>query len=138
MRLPERGRSLCTKRFRLTDWHRLLPFWLPVVLQGFEGGGILVRSMVTTAIVAPIAILMGFGFPTGMRLATSVDSRPTPWFWGINGAGGVLGSVLAVTCSITFFGIATTITIGGLCYLALIPAAAQLGLLRIAPAHAGT
>jgi hypothetical protein len=56
-----------------------------------------------------------------------IDPRPTPWFWGINGAGGVLGSVMAVMCSITF-GIATTITVGAVCYLALIPAAKLLGL----------
>jgi hypothetical protein len=104
-----------------------LPLWLPVVLQTFESGGIFVRAVVTTAIVAPVAILMGFGFPTGMGLAMRIDPRPTPWFWGINGAGGVLGSVMAVMCSITF-GIATTITVGAVCYLALIPAAKLLGL----------
>ena len=104
-----------------------LPLWLPVVLQTFESGGIFVRAVVTTAIVAPVAILMGFGFPTGMGLAMRIDPRPTPWFWGINGAGGVLGSVMAVMCSITF-SVATTITVGAVCYLALIPAAKLLGL----------
>jgi hypothetical protein len=34
---------------------------------------------------------------------------------------------MAVICSITF-GIATTIAIGGLCYMALIPAAMLLGI----------
>jgi hypothetical protein len=65
---------------------------------------------------------MGYGFPTGMRLVMAIHARPTPWFSGVNGAGSVLGSVLAVACSITF-GIGTTLAVGGLCYLALIPAA---------------
>ena len=72
--------------------------------------------------MAPAGFLMGFGFPTGMRLAQAADSRPTPWFWGINGAAGVLASVLAVAMSLSI-GINATIICGALCYLALIPAA---------------
>jgi hypothetical protein len=69
---------------------------------------------------------MGYGFPTGMRLISAVDRTPTPWFWGINGAAGVLASILAVACSIAF-GISTTLLIGALCYLLLIPAACTIG-----------
>jgi hypothetical protein len=76
--------------------------------------------------IAPAGWLMGFGFPTGMRLISAVDRTPTPWFWGINGAAGVLASILAVACSIAF-GISTTLIIGALCYLALSPAALTIG-----------
>ena len=102
----------------------------------FESAGLLTRA--TTIAGGALAVLMGFGFPTGVRMAMAHDPRPTPWFWGINGAGGVLGSVMAVICSITF-GIATTIAIGGLCYMALIPAAMLLGipLRRFSPASGG-
>ena len=34
-------------------------------------------------------LLMGFGFPTGMRLVSTINARPMPWFWGINGGAGV-------------------------------------------------
>lgn len=74
----------------------------------------------------PAGVLMGFGFPTGMRLAEAIDPRPTPWFWGMNGAGGVLGSVLAVACGISF-GISTTLMVGAACSLLLVPAASILG-----------
>jgi hypothetical protein len=57
-----------------------------------------------------------------MRLVARHDRTPTPWFWGINGAAGVLASSLAVACSIAF-GISTTIGIGAACYLLLAPAA---------------
>ena len=63
---------------------------------------------------------MGFGFPTGMRLISLIDREPTPWFWGINGAAGVLASIIAVACSIAL-GISTTLNLGAVCYLLLVP-----------------
>jgi len=80
--------------------------------------------------IAPFGILLGFGFPTGMRLITAIDPKPTPWFWGINGAAGVLASIVAVVLSLAL-GISATLMVGALCYFLLIPAA--LALLR-APA----
>ena len=69
---------------------------------------------------------MGYGFPTGMRFISAVDRRPTPWFWGINGASGVLASAVAVGCSIAY-GIGTTLMLGAVCYFLLIPAALIIG-----------
>ena len=68
---------------------------------------------------------MGFAFPAGMRLVLARDPRPAPWFWGINGAAGVLASVAAVTTSIAL-GISATLLVGATCYLLLIPVAANL------------
>jgi hypothetical protein len=78
------------------------------------------------AVIASAGILMGFAFPTGMRLITSVDSKPTPWFWGVNGASGVLASIVANVSSIGF-GISATLLLGATFYLLLIPTV--LGLL---------
>jgi hypothetical protein len=75
---------------------------------------------------------MGFAFPTGMRLAERVDRRPTPWFWGVNGAVGVLASIVAVACSIAF-GISVTLRVGAASYALLIPVA--LGLFWARPAE---
>ena len=52
------------------------------------------------------------------------DKTPTPWFWGINGAAGVLAASVAVLTSIEF-GIDTTLRIGAICYL-LLPGPAVL------------
>jgi len=87
-----------------------------------QSAGIFARSALATGVIAPVGVLMGLGFPTGMRLVQQRDDRPTPWFWGINGAAGVLASVLAVALSIAF-GIHTTLFLGAICYLGLIPAA---------------
>ena len=109
-----------------------LPAWMPGLLAPFQSAGIAARAGVCLALIAPAGLLMGFGFPTGLRLAAARDERPTVWFWGINGAAGVLGSAIAIALSIAF-GIGTTLILGAVCYLALIPAAAIIGFTPRAP-----
>jgi hypothetical protein len=83
------------------------------------------RAAVALAVIAPLGLLMGFGFPTGMRLVNAVDPRPTPWFWAINGSAGVLAASLAVVISIAA-SISTSLWLGAACYLLLAPAATAL------------
>lgn len=61
--------------------------------------GLAVRCLVVVSIVAPSAFLMGFFFPIGMRLVQRIQDAATPWMWGVNGACGVLGAVIAVAIS---------------------------------------
>jgi spermidine synthase len=109
-----------------------LPFWLPGMLLAFDSSTLLTKAMACVATITPAGLLMGFGFPTGMRLVALVDRKPTPWFWGINGAAGVLASIAAIASSIAF-GISVTLTIGAVCYLLLIPTV--YGLLWDLPQH---
>ena len=116
---------------RLIAWSGLtslylftLPAWLPGVLLHLESADLLIRAGLAVLVLTPAGFLMGFGFPTGMRLASKVDRRPTPWFWGINGAAGVLAASVAVMISISF-GIDTTLRVGAICYL-LLPGPALL------------
>ena len=103
-----------------------VPHWLPTLTHSsLEAAGLFLRAIVCVAVVLPAGILMGFGFPTGMRLVTSLDSRATPWFWGVNGAAGVLAAGLAVACSIAF-SIDMTVRVGAICYLLLGPTAVLL------------
>ena len=118
-------------RRKLIGWSALvglyliaLTVWLPELLLRLESAAMLVRSALAVLVLAPAGFLMGFGFPTGMRLVSTIDERPTPWFWGINGAAGVLAASVAVLCSIEL-GIDTTLRIGAVCYL-LLPAPALL------------
>jgi hypothetical protein len=106
-----------------------LNFWVPGVLTGLESSSLLARGALVVAVIAPAGLLLGFGFPTGMRLISSVDPKPTPWFWGINGAAGVLASSLAVLCSMAY-GIGTSIAFAAACYLLLIPAAWVVGVAK--------
>jgi hypothetical protein len=78
----------------------LLPLWWGKLLGATETGSLFERALVCLVTVAPAGVLMGFMFPTGMRLCTRIDSRVTPWLWAINGAAGVLASGVAVMVSI--------------------------------------
>jgi hypothetical protein len=68
---------------------------------------------------------MGFGFPTGMRLVNMIDARPTPWFWAVNGAAGVLAAGTAVAVSVAF-SINVSLWVGAVCYMLLAPIGAAL------------
>ena len=72
------------------------PAWVPHTLHAFESATLMMRALLCITVIASAGVLMGFGFPTGMRFINAVDRRPTPWFWGINGAAGVLASSVAV------------------------------------------
>jgi predicted membrane-bound spermidine synthase len=124
LRLDGRGR-LALWAVAVALYIGSLPWWMPAFLAPHQSAEIALRAAVSLAVIAPAGLLMGFGFPTGMRLASARDARPTVWFWGINGAAGVLGSVLAVALSIGF-GIGATLIAGAVCYLALAPAAAVI------------
>jgi hypothetical protein len=65
-----------------------------------------------------------------MRLTNAIDGRPTPWFWAINGAAGVLAASVAVAVNIAF-SINVSIWLGAACYLLI--ALAALALLRTSP-----
>ncbi len=111
-------------------------FWAPPLLLLLDSSSLMLRGLVSVAVILPAGLLMGFGFPTGMRFISAVDRRPTPWFWGINGASGVLASAVAVACSIAY-GIGTTLALGAICYFLLIPAAFVIGFPHLSREPAG-
>jgi hypothetical protein len=98
----------------------LLERLLPVVLESTMDRDRLARAAISLIAIMPLGFLLGFAFPTGMRLVEAQDRRPTPWFWGVNGATGVLASVLGLMLSMSF-GISATMFIAAACYLLLIP-----------------
>jgi spermidine synthase len=110
----------------------LLSAWFPLLVGTFEGASLAVRTAVSLAVIVPPGVLMGFGFPTGMRLVNAIDQRPTPWFWAVNGAAGVLAASVAVGTSIAF-SINSTLWMGAGCYLLLAPVGLILVRLRTVP-----
>jgi hypothetical protein len=78
----------------------LLPLWWGTLLDETETGSLIERASVCLLMVVPAGVVMGFMFPTGMRLCTRIDSRITPWAWAVNGAAGVLASGAVVLVSI--------------------------------------
>ena len=117
---------------RIMAWGGALAIYLVVCQWGLShlfaattAQALPMRVLISLLVVMPAGFLMGFAFPTGMRLVETIDREPTPWFWGINGATGVLASVLAVVIGMSL-GINVTMFLAGLCYLALIPTASAL------------
>ncbi|MGC1294461.1 MAG: hypothetical protein WA869_05415 [Alloacidobacterium sp.] len=110
---------------------------LPTVFQSTTDHERLLRIGISVAAIMPLGFLLGFAFPTGMRLVEAVDGEPTPWFWGINGATSVVASVLGVVLSMSL-GIGTTMLISAACYLLLIPTSFALLGLQQQIAYAGT
>ncbi len=92
--------------------------FLPDMFHAYAEVDILTRVLISVAVMAPAGLLMGFGFPTGLLLTEKFDKRATAWFWGINGATGVLGSSLAIAFNIVM-GIDNTLIVAGACYALL-------------------
>lgn len=107
--------------------------WLTDIFHATTARELPVRIFISLALVVPLGFLLGFAFPTGMKLVGAIDKEPMPWFWGINGATGVLASVLAVMLSISM-GISATMLVASLCYAALVPISFSLMRLRAKPA----
>lgn len=75
------------------------------------------RVVLTLALLAVPAFLMGMPFPAGIRRLAAEDHQTVPWAWAVNAAAGVLGSVLAIFLAI-HFGMDVTLMSGAVCYLA--------------------
>jgi spermidine synthase len=73
------------------------------------------RTLVVAVFVGPLACALGFCFPIGMRLVDRHSSRATAWMWGVNGASGVLASIVAVMVSL-WLGIQTNLWLAGVMY----------------------
>jgi hypothetical protein len=113
-------RKLAVWTWLLAIFVVVLTFWFPALVKAFEGSALTIRALAALTAIVPSGLLMGFGFPTGMRLVNAIDTRPTPWFWAINGAAGVLAAGLAVGVSIAF-SINASLWLGAASYLLLSP-----------------
>ncbi|MBI3552257.1 MAG: hypothetical protein HY077_07045 [Elusimicrobia bacterium] len=84
-------------------------------VRGAMGAPQAARVALSVLLIAPPALLMGFAFPLGMRLVRKFDDGRGAWYWAINGASGVIASVLAMECSLGW-GIRRTLWVGILLY----------------------
>ncbi len=97
-----------------------LRFALPALVTALITEPRSVKIAVSIASIAPLGLLLGLFFPTGMRLAREVRRSETPWYWALNGIFGVLCSALAVFVSI-YSGIGTNFYLAAACYAAAAP-----------------
>jgi spermidine synthase len=102
-------------------------FFLPHVLTAWVGLRFGYRLLVSGMLLAPLGLVMGMPFPTGLRAlaggpvpgvpsgATDADNA-VEWAWAMNAAASVLGSVLAMVIAIQF-GLNVTLACGVAAYL---------------------
>ncbi|MGL4650041.1 MAG: hypothetical protein ACRC1H_11575, partial [Caldilineaceae bacterium] len=57
------------------------------------------RVLIAMALIAPLGLLMGMPFPTGLARLSHEDAEIVPWAWGLNGVFSVLGSTLVIIVS---------------------------------------
>jgi hypothetical protein len=69
---------------------------VPCVTQRFLGLDLVLRELMTIALLFPLGFLMGMPFPLGIRHLRRADPSAIPWAWCINGCFSVMGAILAV------------------------------------------
>lgn len=112
------GRALIA--FPLATAATLLMAWIGLqpLVEGTIHLGLTARCAIVVLVVAPLSFLLGYFFPIGMRLVRNIHQSATPWMWGVNGACGVLGAVLAVVVSM-WSGIGTNLLLALVLYALL-------------------
>jgi hypothetical protein len=119
-------------RVKITTWAILtggylliLPFVLSDLFAAFNDATLPVRVVICVLSITPAGLLLGYGFPTGMRLIPPSIPDPRLGSGGINGAAGVLASITAIAVSLAL-GTKATLIVGALCYFLLIPVSLAL------------
>src|SRR5205823_964872 len=87
----------------------------PVVFNAALGLSLLWRVVLAVLMIAPLGILLGMPFPTGLTLAGEEAAPLIPWAWGVNGFFTVIGSVSALILGMAF-GFKIVLVVAALCY----------------------
>ncbi|MCK4872906.1 MAG: hypothetical protein KAS72_09295 [Phycisphaerales bacterium] len=74
---------------------------VPMSIDLAGGVALVMRSVVGVAVVAPLALLMGFPFPLALTRVDAAASALVPWAWGVNGFASVLAPPLAMVLAMT-------------------------------------
>ena len=89
--------------------------WI-VLSSEFIAATLLVRGTIVTLSLLPLALCMGIPFPQALDLVSRIDRRQVALAWSLNGLMTVVGTILAVTMSITT-GFSAVAVVGGAAYL---------------------
>lgn len=74
----------------------LLPFLFQHLISLPDG----IKIVISAALIAPLAFLMGMPFPLGLSRVAQVFPERVPWAWGINGCASVMAAVMATLIAI--------------------------------------
>jgi len=91
-------------------------FLTPWVFNVTLGLSLFWRVAIAVAVIAPLGVLLGMPFPTGLRIVAEESPTLVPWAWGVNGFSTVIGSVGAMILAM-IFGFKVVLIVAGGCYL---------------------
>lgn len=74
--------------------------YAPDIVLAFQGSTTPARIATALALILPIGFFLGMPFPLGLAVASDRANALTPWFWGINGATSVCGSVVSLAVAL--------------------------------------
>jgi len=82
------------------------------------------KVAIAVLLIAPLGLVMGMPFPTGLARLEEWHAPSVRWAWSLNAAASVLGSVGSLLCAI-YLGLVQTLLAGGLLYLAALAVAVR-------------
>lgn len=88
--------------------------WVFSVALGFN---LVWRLVIVVALIAPLGMLLGMPFPTGLRIIATRAPGLIPWAWAVNSFFTVVGSIGAMILGMAF-GFNAVLEIGAACYMA--------------------
>jgi hypothetical protein len=71
-------------------------FIFPIIHENLIGIRLGYRILLTFFSIFPVGFLMGFPFPSGIRLLEQTGKKWIPWAWAINAFSSVINSVAAL------------------------------------------
>jgi len=74
------------------------------------------RLALSVGILAPLGMILGIPFPSGLRMIAQQSTSLLPWAWGISSFFTVIGTILASILGMTF-GFDSVLLLGGVSYL---------------------
>lgn len=89
---------------------------LPRVIPSFLAFELPTRVLIAAAFIAPLGVLMGVPFPSGLRRTGQGLLPSSPFYWGLNGILSVIGSVTTVFVAL-LFGFQIAMLLGAAMYL---------------------
>ena len=107
----------------------------PLVFQAALGLPLAMRVIVALAVIAPLGVMLGMPFPTGLGVVAEEAPGLVPWAWGINGFFTVIGTILALMFAM-MFGFLAVLTMAGACYFVAWLVLARSGTRPVAEASA--
>ena len=100
-------------------------FATPLVFSLALGWPLPFRILLAIMILAPLGVLLGMPFPTGLRLVSQETPALLPWGWGVNGFFTVIGTVVALILGMAW-GFKVVLVVGGCSYMMALGAMAKL------------